>query len=84
MGEETAFTGAHTTAFSAAPDVGIAVDVTNATDYPSTSKQQYGHVELGKGPALSRGAGVHPKVFEALMAAADAEDIPYQVEPSGG
>jgi endoglucanase len=84
VGEETAFTGAHTTAFSAAPDVGIAVDVTNATDYPSTSKQQYGHVALGKGPALARGAGVHPEVFEGLVAAAEAENIPYQVEPVGG
>jgi putative aminopeptidase FrvX len=84
VGEETAFTGAYTTAFSVAPEVGIAVDVTNATDYPSTSKQQYGHVSLGKGPALARGAGVHPEVFEGLVATAEAENIPYQVEPARG
>jgi putative aminopeptidase FrvX len=84
VGEETAFTGAYTTAFSAAPDVAIAVDVTNATDYPSTSKQQFGHVALGKGPALARGSGVHPEVFEALVATAEAENIPYQVEPVRG
>ncbi len=84
VGEETAFTGAHTAAFSAAPDVAIAVDVTNATDYPSTSRQRYGHVMLGKGPALSRGAGVHPVVFEGLVAAAERAGIPYQVEPAGG
>jgi endoglucanase len=84
VGEETAFTGAYTSAFATAPDVAIAVDVTNATDYPSTSKQQYGHVSLGKGPALARGAGVRPGVFEGLVAAAEAENISYQVEPVGG
>jgi endoglucanase len=84
VGEETAFTGAYTSAFATAPDVAIAVDVTNATDYPSTSKQQYGYVSLGKGPALARGAGVRPGVFEGLVAAAEAENIPYQVEPVGG
>jgi putative aminopeptidase FrvX len=84
VAEETTFAGAFTTAFAIAPDVGIAVDVTNATDYPSTSRHQHGHVQLGKGPALSRGAGVHPLVFEGLVGAAEAEGIPYQVEPSGG
>ena len=50
--------------------------MTNATDYPSTSKQQYGQVELGKGPALARGAGVHPVVFEGMVEAGEAEGIP--------
>jgi endoglucanase len=84
VSEETAFTGAFTTAFAVAPDVGIAVDVTNATDYPTTSRHQHGHVRLGKGPSLARGASVHPIVFEGLVAAAEAEGIPYQVEPAGG
>ena len=61
VGEETSFLGAYTSGYASAPDVAIAVDVTNATDYPSTSKQQYGHVELGKGPALSRGGGRPPE-----------------------
>ena len=84
VGEETAFTGAHTAGYAVSPDVAIAVDVTNATDYPSTSRQQYGHVQLGKGPTLSRGSGVHPVVFEGLLETAEAEGIPVQVEPSAG
>lgn len=84
VGEETAFTGAYTAGYAAAPDVAIAIDVTNATDYPSTSKQQYGLVELGKGPALSRGSGVHPIVFEGLVETARHEGIAIQVEPAGG
>ena len=84
VGEETSFLGAYTSAYAVAPDVAIAVDVTNATDYPSTSKERYGHVLLGKGPAVGRGASIHPGVFEGLMEAADAEGIPIQVEPVGG
>jgi putative aminopeptidase FrvX len=84
VSEETTFTGAFTTAFAIAPDVGIAVDVTNATDYPTTSRHEHGHVQLGKGPSLSRGAGIHPLVFEGLVETAGAEGIPYQVEPSRG
>lgn len=84
VGEETSFLGAYTSAYAVAPDVAIAVDVTNATDYPSTSKERYGHVQLGKGPAVGRGASIHPGVFEGLMEAADGEGISIQVEPVGG
>jgi len=84
VGEETSFLGAYTSGYSVAPDVAIAVDVTNATDYPSTSKERYGHVSLGKGATILRGASSHPAVFEGLVAAAEAEDIPYQIEPAGG
>jgi len=84
VGEETSFLGAYTSAYAVAPDVAIAVDVTNATDYPSTSKERYGHVLLGKGPAVGRGASIHPAVFEGLVEAAEAEGIPIQTEPVGG
>lgn len=84
VGEETSFLGAYTSAYAVAPDVAIAVDVTNATDYPSTSKERHGHVLLGKGPAVGRGASIHPGVFAGLMEAAEAEGIPIQVEPVGG
>jgi endoglucanase len=84
VSEETSFAGAHTTSFALAPDAAIAVDVTNATDYPSVSKQKYGHVQIGKGPGLSRGAAVHPLMFEMLIETAEQAGIPYQVEPANG
>jgi putative aminopeptidase FrvX len=84
VSEETSFAGAHTTSFALAPEAAIAVDVTNATDYPSVSKQKYGHVQIGKGPGLSRGAAVHPVMFEMLIETAEQAGIPYQVEPADG
>jgi putative aminopeptidase FrvX len=35
---------------------------------------------LGGGPAISRGASVSEIVFELLIEAADAEQIPYRIE----
>jgi len=84
VSEETSFAGAHTTSFALAPDAAIAVDVTNATDYPSVSKQKYGHVQIGKGPGLSRGAAIHPVMFEMLIESAEKAGIDYQVEPADG
>jgi|1186.fasta_scaffold04543_3 putative aminopeptidase FrvX len=84
VAEETSFAGAYTSAFSLAPDLAIAVDVTNVSDHPSTSKEKLGAVAIGKGPSLSRGAGVHPVVFELLRDTANDEGIPIQVEPAGG
>ncbi|MGZ4430530.1 MAG: M42 family metallopeptidase [Gaiellales bacterium] len=84
VAEETTFAGAFTSAFSLAPDVAIAVDVTNATDYPTTSKQKTGDVRLGRGPTLLRGAAIHPRVFELLVETAESEGIPHQVEASSG
>jgi endoglucanase len=82
--EETSFAGARTGAFSTEPDVAIAVDVTHTTDYPDSEKRRGSDIKLGGGPSLQRGAGVHPAVFEALVATAEAEGIAYQVDWAGG
>ena len=85
--EEIGLRGATTAAFGIEPDVGIAVDVTFATDHPSMSDAQKleNLIELGKGPVLTRGPNINPKLFELLVETAKAEEIPYQVnaEPRG-
>ncbi len=64
--EEISFAGARTAAFSIAPAVAIAVDVTHATDYPGADKKANDEVKLGGGPVLSRGASINPVVFGGL------------------
>jgi len=49
-----------------APQLGIAVDVTHATDCPTIDQNQYGQVKLGKGPVLYRGPNVNPVVLQRL------------------
>ena len=81
--EEIAATGggARSSAASLEPDVAVVVDVTHATDYPGVDKRRHGDYRLGGGPVLSRGASVSEVVFELLAAAAEAEGIPYTIEP---
>ena len=77
--EEIGLRGAHTSAFGIDPQVGIAVDVTFATDFPSMEKKEVGDIKIGGGPALTRGPNVSPVVFERLVKAATEDKIPYQV-----
>ena len=78
------FAGSRTAAFELQPAVAIAVDVTWATDVRGGDPEEEGAHVLGGGPALMRGASIHPKVFELLYATAEAEGIPCTVEVSRG
>ncbi len=78
--EEIGTRGAITSAYGVNPDVGLAFDVTHATDYPGISKSKYGDIRCGAGPVIARGPNINPVVFERLVAAAKAEGIAYQIE----
>jgi endoglucanase len=80
--EEIGLRGATTSAFRIAPDVGIAIDVTFASDYPAeeTDAKKLGDIRIGKGPSISRGPNINPKVFDLLVDVAEKNKIPYQVE----
>jgi len=77
--EEIGLRGAHTSAFSSEADVGIALDVAHGTDTPGIEKKKSGDFKIGGGPMISRGANINPRVFELLVATAEAESIPFQV-----
>ena len=81
--EEITFAGSRTTAFSLAPDVAVAVDVTFATDQPGVTLGELTRHPLGSGPSLTRGSTIHPRVFELLHEAAEAEEIPFTVAAAG-
>lgn len=76
--EEIGLRGATTSAYGVNPHVGIAVDVTHATDCPTVEKFQEGDIKLGGGPVAYRGANMNPVVVEHLKAAAEKADIPLQ------
>jgi endoglucanase len=85
--EEIGLRGATTSAFQIEPQVGIAVDVTFATDFPSMDgdKKRIGDVRLGNGPVLTRGPNINPVLFDLLRETAVQKKLPHQVvaEPRG-
>ena len=78
--EEIGLRGATTSAFGIDPHVGIAIDVTHATDYPGIDKNMHGDIKLNDGPVVVVGANINPKVFELLKQAGDDAKIKYQIE----
>ncbi|MCW6508188.1 M42 family metallopeptidase [Lichenifustis flavocetrariae] len=80
--EEIGLRGAQTSSFSINAQTGLAVDVNHAIDYPGVSKARHGHLQVGKGPSVSRGPNTNHVTFDLIMQAAREEDIPYQVSVS--
>lgn len=76
--EEIGLRGARTSAFQIAPQVGIAVDVTHATDCPGIDQNQYGRVKVGAGPVVFRGPNVNPHVYRRLADLASEHNVPMQ------
>jgi putative aminopeptidase FrvX len=81
--EEIGLRGAATSAYGVNPHVGIAIDVTHATDCPTIDKNQEGDVKLGGGPVVYRGPNMNPIVVDRLRQAADYADVPVQLAASG-
>ncbi len=75
--EEIGLKGAQTSAFRHRPDVAIAIDVTHASDTPGITVGPDTDHKLGSGPVLTRASLLHPRVFDLLYEAAEAEGIPY-------
>jgi len=81
--EEIGLRGAYTSTFGIDPSIGIAVDVTHATDCPTMDQKQGGDIKLGSGPVIDRGPNVNPRLFTRLVETANNQQIPYQVAAHG-
>jgi putative aminopeptidase FrvX len=77
--EEIGLRGGMTSAYGVQPDLGIAVEVGFASDYPDADHKDSGEIRLGKGPIIARGPNINPVLFELLMTTAEEENIPCQV-----
>lgn len=82
--EELGLRGARTSCFGIDPLVGIAVDVTHATDYPGAEKKVGGDIRLGKGPVIEKGANINPIVGDLLVKVAASKKIPHQLAAAPG
>jgi endoglucanase len=86
--EEVGLRGARVSGFGISPDIGIALDVTIASDVPGAQEADY-VTKLGGGVAIKikDSASIsNPKLVRFLRKLAEERDIPYQLEilPRGG
>ena len=81
--EEVGLRGATTAAYGIDPHIGIALEVTHATDCPGLDARQQGHLKVGQGPVIFRGPNMNPHVFEALESSAKATESDYQIAACG-
>jgi endoglucanase len=77
--EEVGLRGGTASAYGVKPDLGIAVEVGFASDYPDADHKQAGEIKLGQGPILARGPNINPVLFDLLVATAREENLPFQV-----
>lgn len=78
--EELGARGAQTVTETIMPGIGIAIDVTHATDYPTTSPVKDGNISLGKGVVIPLGPNMNKTLSKSLIDIADTNKIPYQIE----
>ena len=82
--EEIGGNGAALAAHGIDPQIALTVDVTFASDHPSTSEMALGDVKLGGGPTITTGAFVSPRVFQLLTETATAAGMSYQLDLQAG
>ena len=78
--EELGTRGARTSAFSIAPDLAIAVDVTHGSG-PAVRDLPDRTFPVGGGPTLGLGPNIHPGLCAAIQAVAEQLEIPHAIEP---
>ena len=81
--EEIGLRGAKTAAYAVDPHIGIAVDVTHATDCPTIDKNQNGDIRLGGGPVIVRGPNINPEVNARLNSIAKTNGLSVQHKALG-
>lgn len=80
--EEVGSRGAAASVYAIGPDIGIAIDVCQG-DTPGVS--EYRTTFVGKGPTITIGSTIHPKIADALRKAAGEVGVSLQqkVAPAG-
>ena len=82
--EEIGLRGARTSCYGIDPLVGIAVDVTHASDYAAIDKRQVGDIQIGKGPVIDIGANINPILSDLFIDTAKKKKMEVQIAAAPG
>ena len=78
--EEVTGAGAKIAAFKTNPHAAIVVDVTSATDYPTSKKDKLGDIRMGSGPIISVGVAINSVLSMLLKETAERIKTPFQIK----
>jgi endoglucanase len=79
--EEVGLRGAIVSSYHINPDIGIAIDVCHG-ETPDASKEET--YSTGKGPVITIGPNIHPKLSKKIMDIAKEYNIPFQMDVEPG
>ncbi len=82
--EEFGLRGARTACYGIDPQVGIAVDVTHASDYAGVDKRVAGDIKVGGGPVIDIGANINPLMSDLFIDVAKKKKIEHQLAAAPG
>ncbi|GIW76937.1 MAG: hydrolase [Phycisphaerae bacterium] len=82
--EEIGLRGARTACYGIDPQVGIAVDVTHASDYAAVDKRVAGDIKIGAGPVIDIGANINPILSDLFIDVAKKQKIDHQLAAAPG
>lgn len=82
--EEIGLRGARTSCYGIDPHVGIAVDVTHASDNPGAEARKIGTIKMGAGAGVARGPNINPVLETLIRNTAKKKRIPMQLYASPG
>lgn len=80
--EEVGLRGAEMVSRAIQPHVAIVTDVTHDTHTPLVNAKKHGDIRCGLGPTVTYAPAVHQKLVDLIVAAAQANNIPFQREAS--
>lgn len=82
--EEVGSCGATIATNKIKPDIGIAIDMTHATDYPTINRAKYGEIGLGKGVVIPIGTDLSCVIQKKMKQIAKQNDIMFQPQALPG
>ena len=79
--EEIGLRGGQTSANRLKPDLAVIIDVTHAQTLDSKNQVS---IHLGKGPAITIGPNIHPRIYSQFSTTAQDNNLAIQIQPNPG
>ena len=80
--EEIGVRGATVAGYKINPTLALALEVTFDFGHPNIKVSDFADIKMGKGPSISVGPNLHPKISRKLIDMGKEHSIPFQVSPA--